>query len=400
MLLKMQTAGIVPLIGLDWKDDDGEARALLDGARQPLRDRRGRPRRAATAIDWGVYGAPETFLVNPQGIVVYKHVGALTQEVWQQEILPRAADGQDRGIAELADVARAVSSSCSPHGRALLGAAAAYAIDADADADPQLQARYLALTHELRCMQCQNESLADSPVDLAADLRAGARHAARRQDATSRSATTWWRATATSSCSGRAFIARTAWLWLRPGRAAARRCWSCAGRHAPARRAARRRSDPDDEDAADLMIVFVVLAAALTAAVRGLIAVPLLQAARSAGRQPAPWTALAAAGCWSSARRCYTSLEQLVVARARRRRLPADMVARLARQLEDDPRRSRRLADARTLLRACWRNIPLAVRAFERADRLSGGSERRGAHRGGGGAGADRSTSSTAGPAG
>jgi cytochrome c-type biogenesis protein CcmH len=37
--------------------------------------------------------------------------------------------------------------------------------------DAQLQARYYALTHELRCMQCQNEALADSPVGLAADLR-------------------------------------------------------------------------------------------------------------------------------------------------------------------------------------------------------------------------------------
>lgn len=36
---------------------------------------------------------------------------------------------------------------------------------------PQLQQRYFALTHELRCMQCQNEALADSPVGLAADLR-------------------------------------------------------------------------------------------------------------------------------------------------------------------------------------------------------------------------------------
>jgi cytochrome c-type biogenesis protein CcmH len=36
---------------------------------------------------------------------------------------------------------------------------------------PELQERYLALTHELRCMQCQNEAIADSPVDLAADLR-------------------------------------------------------------------------------------------------------------------------------------------------------------------------------------------------------------------------------------
>lgn len=47
----------------------------------------------------------------------------------------------------------------------------ACAVDTTQLPDPALQARYLALTHELRCMQCQNESLADSPVDLAADLR-------------------------------------------------------------------------------------------------------------------------------------------------------------------------------------------------------------------------------------
>ena len=41
--------------------------------------------------------------------------------------------------------------------------------------DPVQQQRYLALTHELRCMQCQNESLADSPVGLAADLRRNVR---------------------------------------------------------------------------------------------------------------------------------------------------------------------------------------------------------------------------------
>ena len=47
----------------------------------------------------------------------------------------------------------------------------AWAVDPTQLPDPVLQARYEALTHELRCMQCQNESLADSPVDLAADLR-------------------------------------------------------------------------------------------------------------------------------------------------------------------------------------------------------------------------------------
>jgi len=53
----------------------------------------------------------------------------------------------------------------------LLAYLSAWAVDTTQLPDPVLQARYEALTHELRCMQCQNESLADSPVDLAADLR-------------------------------------------------------------------------------------------------------------------------------------------------------------------------------------------------------------------------------------
>jgi cytochrome c-type biogenesis protein CcmH len=53
----------------------------------------------------------------------------------------------------------------------MCGTRAAFAIDATSIADPGLEARYLELTHELRCMQCQNESIADSPVSLAADLR-------------------------------------------------------------------------------------------------------------------------------------------------------------------------------------------------------------------------------------
>lgn len=43
--------------------------------------------------------------------------------------------------------------------------------------DAKLQARYLALTHELRCVKCQNETIADSPVEIAADLRREVREA-------------------------------------------------------------------------------------------------------------------------------------------------------------------------------------------------------------------------------
>ena len=53
----------------------------------------------------------------------------------------------------------------------LVASAAAYAVDPTEMPTPELQQRYLGLTHELRCMQCQNEAISDSPVSLAADLR-------------------------------------------------------------------------------------------------------------------------------------------------------------------------------------------------------------------------------------
>src|SRR5580704_13149189 len=79
MLLKVKKSGAVPLIGIDWKDDDAQAQAWLAQLGNPYEtvavDHSGR-----TAIDWGVYAAPETFLVNPAGIVVYKQIGALTED--------------------------------------------------------------------------------------------------------------------------------------------------------------------------------------------------------------------------------------------------------------------------------------------------------------------------------
>ena len=87
-LLEVRRAGVVPLIGLDWKDDDAEARSWLQQLGNPY-DAVAADHIGRTAIDWGVYGAPETFLVNPQGVVVYKLVGPLTHEVWAREILPR-----------------------------------------------------------------------------------------------------------------------------------------------------------------------------------------------------------------------------------------------------------------------------------------------------------------------
>jgi cytochrome c biogenesis protein CcmG/thiol:disulfide interchange protein DsbE len=87
-LLEIAKRGEVPVIGLDWKDEDPTALQWLQDLGNPYEviaaDRDGR-----IAIDWGVYGAPETFLVDPQGVVVFKYVGALTMEAWETKFVPK-----------------------------------------------------------------------------------------------------------------------------------------------------------------------------------------------------------------------------------------------------------------------------------------------------------------------
>jgi cytochrome c-type biogenesis protein CcmH len=99
----------------------------------------------------------------------------------------------------------------------LLLAGAAQAVDPTQLPDPKLQARYLALTHELRCMQCQAESIADSPVDLAADLRRQVREMllAGKSDEDVRN---FMVARYGDFILFRPrFVARNAWLWGAPG---------------------------------------------------------------------------------------------------------------------------------------------------------------------------------------
>ena len=99
----------------------------------------------------------------------------------------------------------------------LLATSAAYAIAPEQMPTPQLEARYLALIHGFRCMQCQDESLADSPVNLAADMRREIRDMllAGKSDQQIRDFMV--------SRYGYfilfkpPFVLQTAWLWLTPG---------------------------------------------------------------------------------------------------------------------------------------------------------------------------------------
>ena len=77
----------VRVIGYNWKDEPTDALAWLERFNNPywlvLTDYEGR-----TAIDFGIYGAPETFLVDGNGIIRWKHVGAMTDEIIATELLP------------------------------------------------------------------------------------------------------------------------------------------------------------------------------------------------------------------------------------------------------------------------------------------------------------------------
>lgn len=86
-LMKLAHEGML-IYGLNYKDNPASAKAWLKEWGNPYQliaeDRKGK-----TAIDLGVYGAPETFLVDSQGVIQYRHVGILDEKSWQNDFLPR-----------------------------------------------------------------------------------------------------------------------------------------------------------------------------------------------------------------------------------------------------------------------------------------------------------------------
>ncbi len=77
----------VRVFGLNYKNKDDQALAWLDRHGNPYK-RIGADRNGRVAIDWGVYGVPETFIVDRTGIICMKQVGPITQDVLEKKILP------------------------------------------------------------------------------------------------------------------------------------------------------------------------------------------------------------------------------------------------------------------------------------------------------------------------
>jgi cytochrome c biogenesis protein CcmG, thiol:disulfide interchange protein DsbE len=86
-LLKIHASHSIEILGVDWRDEPTAAQQYLQRLGNPYSDIASDPT-GRIAIDFGVTGAPESFLIDPEGRIVAKHTGPLTPEAFQQEIAP------------------------------------------------------------------------------------------------------------------------------------------------------------------------------------------------------------------------------------------------------------------------------------------------------------------------
>ncbi|MDX2412491.1 MAG: DsbE family thiol:disulfide interchange protein [Woeseiaceae bacterium] len=86
-LLQLAEADVLPIYGLNWRDTGPEARRWIQQLGDPYvataYDQDGR-----VGIDWGVYGAPETFLIAADGTILYKQLGPLSWVLWEENFVP------------------------------------------------------------------------------------------------------------------------------------------------------------------------------------------------------------------------------------------------------------------------------------------------------------------------
>jgi len=155
MLMKIKTEYHIPIYGIDYKDNPKEALSWLKKNGNPY-VLNGNDEKGDLAIDLGVYGTPETFIINAAGKIIYRHIGAIDQKAWDETLYPIINQQrlfQDNTTHPLSDTYPESMSTIKKQNH------------------PFDVARYDALINEIRCVVCQNQSIADSSAPLAKDLR-------------------------------------------------------------------------------------------------------------------------------------------------------------------------------------------------------------------------------------
>lgn len=87
LLNALRAEGVVAIHGINYKDRPEDASAWLDALGDPY-TRTGADINGQVGIDWGVYGVPETFVIDRAGRIAFKHVGPLTPEVMSAKVRP------------------------------------------------------------------------------------------------------------------------------------------------------------------------------------------------------------------------------------------------------------------------------------------------------------------------
>ena len=90
LLMQLKAQRTVPIYGIDYKDKPDDAAAWLSRMGDPYA-RTGADLDGRVAIDWGVYGVPETFVVDRRGRIAFKQIGPITAKALRQKILPLIA---------------------------------------------------------------------------------------------------------------------------------------------------------------------------------------------------------------------------------------------------------------------------------------------------------------------
>jgi cytochrome c biogenesis protein CcmG/thiol:disulfide interchange protein DsbE len=85
--MQLEAAGLVPIHGLNYKDRPEDAAKWLDDLGDPY-TRTGADLDGRVAIDWGVYGVPETFVIGKDGVIAHKHIGPVSAKDLEGTILP------------------------------------------------------------------------------------------------------------------------------------------------------------------------------------------------------------------------------------------------------------------------------------------------------------------------
>jgi len=105
ILVKLAQRGIVPIHGLNYKDKPDDAAQWLDSLGDPY-TRTGADRDGRVAIDWGVYGVPETFVIGPDGRIAYKRIGPVTEQFVTETLIPMIERLRAQGTTAPAEAAR------------------------------------------------------------------------------------------------------------------------------------------------------------------------------------------------------------------------------------------------------------------------------------------------------